>query len=63
MSVLLFWGAFFETPKPDQKSKSIQLKIEWAEKIKIDSLVPNHPNIESKIELQTVSRDDSIKKV
>ena len=56
MSVLLFWGALFETPKPIDKStqqKDGQKKI-----------LPNNitPNIEQTIELKTASREDSINK-
>ena len=56
MSVLLFWGALFETPKPIDKStqqKDGQKKI-----------LPNNitPSIGQTIELKTASREDSINK-
>ncbi|MDC0472889.1 membrane protein insertase YidC [Pelagibacteraceae bacterium] len=54
MAVLLFWGAFFETPKPVEKS--LKKKIETSEN-KIT------PNINEVVGIQSVSRDESISKV
>ena len=56
MSVLLFWGAFFETPKKPIDPKNNQ-KVE--QKSEADSIAPtiNQPTIVKKI-----SREDSIKK-
>ena len=54
MAVLLFWGAFFETPKPVEKN--LKKKIETSEN-KIT------PNINEVVGIQSVSRDESISKV
>ena len=56
MSVLLFWGAFFETPKKPIDSKNNQ-KVE--QKSEADSITPtiNQPTI-----VKNISREDSIKK-
>ena len=59
MSVLLFWSAFVDSPKPDQNQTKI-IKNEQIKNKKLDSgLVPsiNNSNIEQKI-----SRDKSIEK-
>jgi YidC/Oxa1 family membrane protein insertase len=62
MSVLLFWGAFFETPKEEgqnlKTSNQIQQKTE-------DTLKPNTnqaPSINQIIVQKKLSREDSIKK-
>jgi len=56
MSVLLFWGAFFETPKKPIDSKNNQ-KVE--QKSESNTLAPtiNQPTI-----IKNISREDSIKK-
>ena len=56
MSVLLFWGAFFETPKKPINSKDNQ-KVE--QKSETGSIAPtiNQPTI-----VKNISREDSIKK-
>ena len=56
MSVLLFWGAFFETPKKPIDPKNNQ-KVE--QKSKAGSIAPtiNQPTI-----VKNISREDSIKK-
>jgi len=56
MSVLLFWGAFFETPKKPIDPKNNQ-KVE--QKSEADSIAPtiNQPTI-----VKNISREDSIKK-
>ena len=59
MSVLLFWGAFFEKPRPiekDSPQQNLQKKVEESN----DSIAPNVNEI---TEIQTVSRKDSINKV
>ena len=59
MSVLLFWSAFFDAPKPDQNQNKI-IKNEQIENKNLDSGLVRNIN-ESKI-VQKISRDDSIKK-
>ena len=62
MSVLLFWGAFFETPKKDDQNLKVNNQIQ---KKKDNSITPNansapsinQVNIEKKL-----SREDSINK-
>ena len=56
MSVLLFWGAFFETPKKPSDSKNNQ-KVE--QKSETGSIAPtiNQPTI-----IKKISREDSIKR-
>ena len=62
MSVLLFWGAFFETPKKDDQNLKVNNQIQ---KKKENSITPNansapsinQVNIEKKL-----SRNDSINK-
>jgi len=59
MSVLLFWGAFFEKPRPiekDSPQQNLQKKVEESN----DSIAPN---VNEVTEIQTVSRKDSINKV
>ena len=59
MSVLLFWGAFFETPKPVEnnlKNNNVDSKIQKNN----DAL---SPNINQNIKIKTVLRKDSIDKV
>ena len=57
MSVLLFWGAFFETPKKPINPKDKQ-KVE--QKAELNSIAPtiNQPTL-----VKNISREDSIKKV
>ena len=50
MSVLLFWAAFFEEPRPIQKNSSQQEKN--------DNIIT--PNINESLKIKTVSREDSI---
>ena len=58
MAVLLFWGAFFETPKPIDKN----LQQQNSQK-KDDEINKNiTPNIKETIKINTVSREDSINK-
>ena len=53
MSVLLFWAAFFETPKPTNNS------IVQKEKGADGNLIT--PNINESPKVEVVSREDSIK--
>ena len=55
MSVLLFWAAFFETPKQTSKTSSQSEKI-----IKNDNTIT--PSIESSLKVKIVSREESIQK-
>ena len=58
MSVLLFWGAFFETPAPvekDQIKQNLQRKIE-----NNNSLTPD---INETLKIKSLSREDSVNKV
>ena len=58
MSVLLFWGAFVETPKQIEKTElkqNLQKKVENSQNIS--------PNIEEVLETQKISRKQSINKV
>jgi YidC/Oxa1 family membrane protein insertase len=58
MSVLLFWGAFFETPAPIKKDitkQDLQKKIE-----NNNSLTPD---INESLKIKSISREDSINKV
>ena len=59
MSVLLFWGAFFETPQPVD-SKSAQQQKERKNSDSSDSITPN---IDQTIKSDIVYREDSINKV
>ena len=59
MSVLLFWGAFFETPQPIEKNLSkqnLQNKVENTN----NNITPN---ITASVETKIISRNDSINKV
>ena len=56
MSVLLFWGAFFETPKKPIDPKNNQ-KVE--EKSETGSIAPT---VSQPIIVKNISREDSIKK-
>ena len=57
MSVLLFWGAFVETPKPiDQKSKQNQVE----NNLNVNNNIT--PNINEPIEIKTITREESINK-
>ena len=59
MSVLLFWGAFVETPKPiDQKSKQNQNQVE--NNLNVNNNIT--PNINEPIEIKTITREESINK-
>ena len=59
MAVLLFWGAFFETPKQVEKNLSQQsVKKEFK-----DSNNNLAPSINENLEIKTVSRKESINKV
>ncbi len=58
MSVLLFWGAFFEKPKP-QNNISTSEDVKKQEQ-KIDNNIT--PNIDQSLKVNLVSREDSIKK-
>ena len=58
MAVLLFWGAFFETPKQVEKNLSQQsVKKEFK-----DSNNNLAPSINENLEIKTVSRKESINK-
>tara|TARA_B100000963_G_scaffold287412_1_gene256574 strand:+ start:12961 stop:14649 length:1689 start_codon:yes stop_codon:yes gene_type:complete len=57
MSVLLFWGAFFETPRQELNQSQKNLKVE-----KNQSLNELTPNIIPDIKKEPVSRKDSITK-
>ena len=55
MSVLLFWGAFFETPKPTETKKfTKQENTNQAEAIT--------PNITEELIIKKISREESINK-
>jgi YidC/Oxa1 family membrane protein insertase len=59
MSVLLFWGAYFEKPKPANKEltqQSFEKKIEN----KNNNITPN---VNETVKIQSVSRNESIDKV
>ena len=59
MSVLLFWGAFVETPKPiDQKSKQNQNQVE--NNLNVNNNIT--PNINEPTEIKTITREESINK-
>ena len=53
MSVLLFWGAFFETPKPTKNNLS--KKVE-------NTNNDITPNINETLKINKISREDSINK-
>ena len=59
MSVLLFWSAFFDQPKPNEKQTNIVRNEELKNKDVDSGLIPNIN--ESKIE-QKISREKSLKK-
>ena len=55
MSVLLFWGAFFETPKPkDTKNSTKQIEK------KSDNTIT--PSISETLVIKKISREDSVDK-
>ena len=56
MSVLLFWGAFFETPRQEQKLSN-NTKVE-----KSDQVSNIAPNLNPEIIKQKISREDSLVK-
>ena len=59
MSVLLFWGAFVETPKTiDQKSKQNQNQVE--NNLNVNNNIT--PNINEPTEVKTITREESINK-
>ena len=59
MSVLLFWGAFVETPKTiDQKSKQNQNQVE--NNLNVNNNIT--PNINEPTEIKTITREESINK-
>ena len=58
LSVLLFWGAFFDTPKPVNKSSVEEQKIE-----KKDNSNSITPTINQDLKVETVTREDSISRV
>ena len=53
MSVLLFWAAFFETPRPTN-DKIVQEQIKKSE----DKITPN---ISESFKIETISREDALK--
>ena len=57
MAVLLFWGAFFETPKSVDKNLQQQ---NIKETIKDNNI---SPNINEILEVKSITREDSINKV
>ena len=57
MSVLLFWGAFFETPKKPIDPKNNQ-KVEQKSEAGLDK----PPTINQPTIIKNISREDSIKK-
>jgi YidC/Oxa1 family membrane protein insertase len=59
MSVLLFWGAFFETPKPIENNLPAQNLQNKSENTKNDI----SPNINETVEIKNVTREESISKV
>ncbi len=58
LSVLLFWGAFFDTPKPVNKSSVEEQKIQ-----KKDNSNSITPTINQDLKVETVTREDSISRV
>ena len=56
MSVLLFWGAFFETPKKPIKQKNDQKVEQKSEQSSIS------PTIEQPTVIKNISREDSVNK-
>ncbi len=55
MSVLLFWAAFFETPRPVEQDQ-----IQNQDKVKTENSIT--PNINEIIKLKEISREEAIKK-
>ena len=55
MSVLLFWAAFFETPRPVEKDQ-----IQNKDKVKTENSIT--PNINEMLKLKEISREEAIKK-
>ena len=55
MSVLLFWAAFFETPRPVEKDQ-----IQNQDKVKTENSIT--PNVNEIIKLKEISREEAIKK-
>jgi YidC/Oxa1 family membrane protein insertase len=61
MSVLLFWGAFFETPQKNNQNKDLTNQSAANKDSKrLDEI---SPNINQTIEIKSVSREKSISKV
>ena len=58
MSVLLFWSAFIDPPKPNENQNEVINKKQQKNKVLDDGIVPKINN--SKIEIK-VSREESIK--
>ncbi len=58
LSVLLFWSAFFETPKPVNEGSVQKQKIE--KKNEGNSITPN---IDQNIKIESVTREESIGEV
>ena len=56
MSVLLFWAAFFESPKP------IKQNINNNEEQKITNENTITPSIDGVLKIDKISREDSLKK-
>jgi len=55
MSVLLFWGAFFESPQPVEKTTNQQSSIQ--NKLENNNIAPT---INQSIDVKSISREDSI---
>ena len=55
MSVLLFWAAFFETPKQTNKSSSQNQEV-------IKNLNNITPNIDAPLKVEIISREESLQK-
>ena len=58
MSVLLFWGAFFEKPKPLDENISL---VQTEKKVVGENNIA--PNINQNLKIETISRKESITKV
>jgi YidC/Oxa1 family membrane protein insertase len=57
MSVLLFWGAFFETPEANKNENSQQLNFKNKGTKDLNNITPN---ISQEIEVKSASREKSI---
>jgi YidC/Oxa1 family membrane protein insertase len=58
MSVLLFWGAFFEQPKPIDENISL---VQTKKKVVGENNIA--PNINQNLKIETISRKESVNKV